>query len=174
MKIKITVGILLLFIQCINSIGVMNFIEDLCKIKDIKGNAKEDIKYLMDVCLSDDTCSYLYHINPDYKNITVFSKLILPYYNQLGRNLDNSIYGLCISNTKEELKIDIHLLQMIKRGFENRLLCGQNQIVQINQDESMSCVCSAGSDCNTPTTDFTSFYYLLGTIIFGVTVLVII
>jgi len=152
--------------------------------KPVERDFKSDIKYLMDICIDDEVCKFLYHINEDYKNYTVFVKIVLPYYNRLGRNLENSVYELYPLKDNnddnnnipitENFKKDIILFQMIKNGVENGIFCGQNQIARTYLDGSMSCVCSADSDCNTPQSNLNALYYLIGVLIFGISILVIV
>jgi len=150
----------------------------------IENSFKSDIKYLMNICITDDVCKFLYHIDDDYKNYTVFIKIVLPYYNRLGRNLNNcvneinSIYNNDNDNNEkiitETFKRKLILFQMIKNGIENGIFCGQNQIVHTYSDGSMACVCEASSDCNTPQTTLTALYYLFGVAIFGIAILIIV
>ena len=145
---------------------------DICDIVISEKNSiterKDDI---FDHCSQHEDCSHFFGLDFRVKNRTLFERLtnsILSDFN----NYYDPLIQICETNDPEEALRIIWPLMLISRRGENLPSCPLNHELRIKQDLSVECVCSAGANCSTNSTENDNFLIILLWIFAGVIIII--
>lgn len=136
------------------------------------GNKSLDFMTMKEICKRDSFCSSFYHLDDSRYNATVFRHLTHPVYERLGGDLNNVFKSIC-SGDMDTLFQKLLLLEMNGVRVTSGVLCGHNEIPVVQQDSTISCLCSPESVCSPSQEDLTALWYVIGVVSFILGILLI-
>lgn len=149
------------------------FALDICNTHFEKTSSELDLATLHNFCSSDEICAYYFNQKITTINITTFELLALPIYSEDNMDLNFVIDSLCSVETPTDLLKYLWVRELVYKRSTNTIFCGPSQTLKINGDNSVSCVCSAESDCEDADNDQSLLITLLVLLIISTFILLV-